>query len=428
MINIRKLNILLSYFMMVLLAIPIFKAPFWGSSYALIMAAIIGLWLITAIMIDSKAVCSNSLQLQVWLLIVFYIVCAVLNLGTIKCVLISITTPWCPMIIFLFYMKRRDYTGFKIIVKWAFVTLALTMVTTLYGLATNSYLSRVFGTLDVASRRSYMFQNVGDISFIYVAGLLFVLMASLLFTINEHIARKERNILLIVAISCFALAILGSSGITLMSVAVSSIIIMLYAVKNQRIRIVLIIMVITVSVIVYASGALREFFVQLSRESSNVYLSSKFSSIADSLSTGSATGDLGARLDRYANDWNLFINSFGFGIGPYYGGTGNVTSIYVADHSQLFADLARYGIIFLAYILILHKRFIRIMKELEDYCGIHYSIAPIVVCYAIMYCSQPIMSQPIMGYFVFIVWPGLPLLLSHRIPSKKNAYIHNDDH
>lgn len=409
--NIRKLNILLSYLMVSLLAIPIFKAPFWGTTYSLIMAAVMGLWLFTAIIYDSKAICSNIIQCQVWLLIFFYILCAVLDIGSIKNVIISITTPWCPMIVFLYYVRRSDYSGLRTIVKWSTITLVITIFTTLYGLISNEYLTRTWGTIGVGSKIQYMYQNIGDMGYVYVAGLMLILLLVLFPQIRK--VRSIKFMFLICMGGCLGLVFYGTSGITLITVSVSLICVFVYRIRDKRLRWCLVSCVILAAVILLLSGWFQNFFTWLSYETDNVYLQQKFLSISETLNSRSFYGDVKARTDLYYQNIKIFLESLGIGVGPYYGGSGASTStIFISEHTQLLADLARYGIIFLIYMMAIHKNFFRILKSIADRCGISYSIEPVMICYIMMYCLQPILQQVIIGYFVFLIWPGMPLLLS----------------
>ena len=153
------------------------------------------------------------------------------------------------------------------------------------------------------------------------------------------------------------------------------------------------------------SGIVADWIIALSQQIENEYISLKIQDIGLSLSGNAATGELAARTNLWVHDLEVFLGSYGLGIGSYYTGAGNGTYT-VADHSQLFGDLARYGILFFAFMCVLFLSYQKLIKRMMNECDVHINLNVVYLIFIVMYICQPIMSNYVIPMIFFFFIPA----------------------
>ena len=399
---------------------PFLQGIFFGRGYSLVMMMTMGGFVVTAILLDGRWLNKLSwLDLIIFFILGCYFILGLLGFGNIRSVMISVCTPYYAFAIFSFYYVTGRIAALKKVAGVIAAAILLTILTTLISMQTNPYIARESGALGISNRTQYLLQNVGGVAFVYTSGLMGVMMLSLFFGKRDR-AIKWPAIYLVGAAMCFYLAFTGSSGITLLSVITGLINIPL---QNRRgLGKALILTAVVILLILYYDQFVA-FLQELSYTIDNKYIAKKIGDVAKSLLNDTASGDVAARTTRYTYNIEVFLDSWAMGIGPIYGGGATpIFDVTVSEHTQLLADLARYGIIGAALSIFvfygMRARVLRVYSEL----GVRGSMDAFWVTFVLMYTLQPVFSGAIVASMVFLVFPAAPLIFLKAEKTPHSTY------
>lgn len=383
-----------------LMFLPIAQGYLVGTYYRLLLILTMGGWVATTFAVNrqwlAKLLPTAGLML---LLVLFYCVFVVLRIGNIAGMVTTIVPPYYAFFVFYFYYvsgKKRELATIGMIM---FAALLITLLTTISGLANDPYLYRESGGI-LDSAINYR-KNIGNVNHVYAAVLIAALVGCVLQSKTIKNKKLKFGAWCLLAV-CVYVGLTCSSAIALLCLILA----LVYLPLQRKPAVIQIGVVLAILILYLAlSGIVADWIIALSQQIENEYISLKIQDIGLSLSGNEATGELAARTSRWMHDFDAFLGSYGLGIGSYYTGAGNGTYT-VADHSQLFSDLARYGILFFAFTCILFLSYKKLIKRMMDECDVHIHLNAVYLVFIIMYVCQPIMSNYVIPMIFFFFLPA----------------------
>ena len=141
----------------------------------------------------------------------------------------------------------------------------------------------------------------------------------------------------------------------------------------------------------------------------NKYLAQKVYDIAITVKEGNAAGSFADRVVRWSADFQIGIYTFLIGAGPIYQGEAVGfwnTAYHVNDHSQLFGDFARYGIVFTVLIVVLFFKFQQKIDVIAKEEKLNCKFGAVWLMISIMYICQPIFLNYVIPVLMFFVIPS----------------------
>ena len=394
------LNSLCAVVSLCLMFLPIAQGYLAGSYYSLFLILSMGGWFVTAFCINPlwllKLLPTAALM---GILVLFYALTIAFGFGNIRDVATTILPPYYAFFVAYFYYISNNKKALAMLGLLLFAVFTATMITTTVGLADNPYVYRESG--GTLTSIPLLRQNIGLSHHIYSA----VLVAALLgcFLTARVIARKSYRIMTwALFVFCIYVGLTCSSAIALLCAVV---VLIYYPLQNKSLGIQIAVVVIAMIAFFLFSVPFAEWLQDLSGQIENEYISLKLNDIGRSLLGNSATGEVAARTDRWMIDFSAFLGSYGIGIGSYYIGGGNGEFV-ITDHSQLFADLGRYGIVFFVFMVVLFLSYTRLLKQMMRECGVQCKLTGFYLIFIIMYISQPIMSNYVIPMILFFFVPA----------------------
>lgn len=383
-----------------LMFLPIAQGYLIGTYYRLLMILTMGGWLATSLGVNRQWIVrllpTAGLML---LLVLFYCVFVVLRIGNIAGMATAVVPPYYAFFVFYFYYVSGNKRELATIGMIMFAALLITLLTTIAGLADDPYLYRESGGA-LTSAINYR-KNIGSVHHIYSAVLIATLMGCVLQSKMIKNKKLKFGAWCLFAI-CVYVGLTCSSAIALLCLVLA----LVYLPLQRKPTVVQIGVVLAVLILYLAiSGIVADWIIALSQQIENEYISLKIHDIGLSLSGNAATGELAARTSRWMHDFDVMLGSYGLGIGSYYTGAGNGVYV-VADHSQLFGDLARYGILFFAFTCILFLSYRKLINRMMDGCNVHINLNAVYLVFIVMYICQPIMSNYVIPMIFFFFLPA----------------------
>ena len=387
--------------------VPMFWGALAGRYLTYVYAVLLALW---AIDFGGCVLRRRNISYMYGLLLIYVfalILFAVMNVYNFRAYFITVFVALFPAMIYCQFESRIDDETARIAAGMLLLLFLVTFATTISGFIEDPYLVRNLVVTLHDQRFDYMARNVGNVGHVYTAGLLFVTCMTRLHNVPTYHRFKKVAFLVAMGLSA-TMVVMGSSGITLLSTIVGSV----WAVslkRENRLRFAIVAVVLILFLIFRESIA--DLLSSMSRSVGNAYISKKMLDLALSMTGGEAVGDVAARTDRYWASFKVFLNSFGLGVGPQYAQVyaGNI----VDGHSDLFASLARYGILWLIVMTAFFKKFCQRMECSSLMRTGHKSDnEPVIIAFLIMFVLQPIsMSEEIMAY-TFLVLPYFDLIFN----------------
>ena len=142
-------------------------------------------------------------------------------------------------------------------------------------------------------------------------------------------------------------------------------------------------------------------------EQGNEHLASRLYELVDFANGDlAATSDLASRFYFYQMSLKTFISRIIYGLGPFYfyGGTG------IGNHSQIFDDLARYGVIVVCIYILYIIHFKAWIKKIRDYSNREFYLDVPYVLFCLLSFINPTLILPILGLVLFMILPSLYFL------------------
>lgn len=394
------LNSLCAAVSLCLMFLPIAQGYLAGSYYSLFLILSMGGWFATAFCINPpwllKLLPTAALM---GILVLFYAVVTAFGFGNIRGVVTAVLPPYYAFFVAYFYYIGEKKKELAVLGMILFTAFTVTMITTTAGLADDPYLYRESG--GTLTSMSLLRQNIGLSHHIYSA----VLVAALLgcFLKSKVIVRKSHRIITwALFVFCIYVGLTCSSAIALLCAVL---VLIYYPLQDKSAVMQVAVVAIALILFLFLAEPAAKWIQDISKGIENEYISSKLYDIGRSLLGNSATGEVAARTDRWMIDFSACLGSYGIGIGPYYTGGGN-GKFFITDHSQLFADLGRYGIVFFVFTVILFVSYSRLLKTMLQDNGVECKLTAFYLIFIIMYISQPIMSNYVIPMVLFFFVPA----------------------
>ncbi len=400
------LNYIFAVLSVLLMVVPILQARMMGNVYTLVMATVMLSWVCTSYFLHTSWFLKlNKVYVLALLILAVYAFFFVLGMGNLRQVAVSIITPWYLFFVFYFYASTERTTLLGSICIWILIAFFITFITTIIGLIDNPASYREFESntemIHVNSTK-----NIGDVNHIYASVLIGSLLVSLLQgkCINS---RWVKWLAVLLSIMCFYLAFTCSTGIVVISAFLA---LALLVIQKCSVTTKLILYMVLIVVFVFFTEVIGNMICELAINIENRYIARKLYDVGIAFIGDGATGTLEARTDRWMADFQVFLESFGMGIGSYYLGASNGYA-EVVDHSQLFSDLARYGVFFFVLVAsffgVLWENTTQTIKKLNLNCD--FSV--IYIIFALMYVVQPVMGNFVLPCVMLLLVPSAPYIV-----------------
>jgi len=389
---------------LLLMIVPILQGYLFGTYYSFFMILTMGGWLASSFLLSLNFLKkTNGLFVAILCIPLLYIFFALLGLGNIRNMVINIAVPYYAYIVFFFYYTTKRKTGLAIIAGFVFSGFIITTISTLIAVFENPYITREIENVTIKIE-NYK-NNIGTVNHVYAASIIGILIACFLQG-GAFKKRMTKVLAVIIMIICFWLGITGSSGITLIATILACIYLLL---QKQKAYVRFFVVLLTGIFLLLVEEWIVLLLVNISQEIDNKYLAQKIYDIAQTMVEGDAVGSFSDRVVRWQADIQVGIDTFFIGAGPIYQGKaiGFWNTVYhVNDHSQLFGDFARYGILFTVFIICLFIKFQQQIKLIAKEEQINCKFGALWLMVSIMYISQPIFLNYI-----------IPVLLLFLVPS-----------
>lgn len=379
-----------------------------GRYLTLAYAVLLCIWIAELAFVHLTRGRTGRMLALVLVYILMLVVFAALNIFNFRGYLISVAVPLFPILAYSHYADYEDTKPLQTMAVILLVLLGVTFVTTVIGLDEEKYLLRVLPTLSVNERLSYYRRNIGSINHIYTAGLVLVTYFSKLKQLRKT-SFWIQLVALLIAVAAFLLVIKGSSGITVLACVVG---LVWFLLSRQKPAVRYILVIVLVFILLAGMDTLADGLKSLSQKVDNYYFSNKLADMAASLQGGEAMGDVAARTDGYKKCLETFIGSYGLGVGPQYGQVYAATT--VDGHSQLLADLARYGILWLVGVITVSVDFVKSIKQHNKAAGIEVDNGAVYATFLMMFAMQPALSNIEITAFMFMIMPFLDGFLQRK--------------
>ena len=365
-----------------------------------------GAWFLTTLSYSTQWISKiNKGMLGLLGLLAFYAIVLIIGEGNIRTHAVTILAPYYGFFVFYYYYSTNQNQTLGMIVKIVFAGLCVTFLTTL--LAEDQYAYREIKDIDMIIQSNYL-KNIGTTHHIYSGALVGTVLFS--FILAGDVVKKNSLILKVIGVLCFYLAITSSSAIAVVCsfIAIGGLLIQR---SNSVLRYVLVPCILLM--IFLLRVPIGEAIQNIGLSMDNKYMSKKLYDMGASIASGESTGELAGRTRLWMQDLNTFTDSYFMGIGSYYLGAGN--GMYsVTDHSQMFSDMARYGILFAIYIIFLFSRYIKLLNgmlrryELQCNLNVYYFV------FALMYVCQPVFTNFVIPTVFLFLIPGIVVIIGER--------------
>ncbi len=319
-----------------------------------IKLALFLLWLIFAILQNrSIKFLKNKRIYLIVAFIIFVFLTGAVSGGIVQNIGITFATllTYSPIIIFSFYLYKKDYNALYLITLISFIVLIICSIS-------SSYLFNIDKNMPVKLAQNSTDYGIIAIGEIYGLVNALSLISSFLFILllSKKLMYSYQSIFTILLLILFFIAIYTSRSsltvlITLFGYLLTIICVSWYTRKNRALgKIIIVISGITLILItfIFAKEYIGQAIMYISKSKSSKLLSRVYSvgeSMLGIVSKNSQSGFL-SRFDLITTSIKTFVSNPLFGINYLSGGNYyNLVNLGVGDHSQWFDMLAMYGLI-----------------------------------------------------------------------------------
>jgi hypothetical protein len=148
----------------------------------------------------------------------------------------------------------------------------------------------------------------------------------------------------------------------------------------------------------------------LANNINNRYISIRLNELSMFFASGRFVGDLAGRWRLYSRSLETFLNH-PFGIGPYYKNIIIEGNIGVGYHSQIFDDLARFGIFAIPIHLAFFVSYYKFLKNQWAKVGATSIALIVVILYAVILLLNLGTTSIYEGVMLFIILPIIPEMI-----------------
>lgn len=345
---IENMNLLFFILFLVWYILPILKVYLSGSIFNIIMTVDIIMFFITSYILAPE----KFLKLgKHTIIVIVCVLCYLLNIffrgdigNPIAFAKIGIIF-WIPVIMtnlaIHYYTKEKK----NFIIKAIMFCFIITLIPTLIALTKDNSIVRsmAYGGIDTQEDIENFRNNVGGFSFLY--GLV-VFIPILIYLLKEE---KNKIFLFILLLAALITLIKGSFSIAIIIVllSVGTLIFNYYKKRTSKVLIIFMLLLVLILTFDFAPNILNK----LSKYVENPYIKTRIIEVSNFLDNAdNAEGDLAGRFNLYGESLNTFIQHPLIGVGGYYYIENNNPGI--GYHSQIFDDMARYGITSLIFVVL----------------------------------------------------------------------------
>ena len=147
----------------------------------------------------------------------------------------------------------------------------------------------------------------------------------------------------------------------------------------------------------------------------NNTISTRLNELSLLLKFGNIVGDTAGRFDAYALSISTLFNN-PFGVGPYY--FSQEARDFIGKHSQIFDDLARYGVVALAFYCVFLKRYYSLIKEKWSKIGVSSIAGSITIVYVALLLLNIGFRSAEESVIMLFILPELPEIVLYRKEKK----------
>jgi|SRR5690625_1988245 len=398
---------------------PVFRAYFYGTFFNAIIIGLIGVWLLTAILLNPKWIFQWNLHLIiVTIQIIGFIIMALLGIGGGALAYMKIGVSfWFTLYVYHFYASL----GWRMVIgrigTLVLISLFITGITTLIGLISIPSAARMLTSSSTLVEDNFMLnsKNIGGFDFVY--GLIIFIPTLISFMIFRR-TRGKINLLklsfLLLIILIFYITLKSSFTIALISLILGIVLGLISKMKPRSI-----ILVIILSCVVYQllpNETLGGYLNKVAYNLENPYVSERLHDIGNNLKgVQSTSSHLSNRTILYDMSFNTFIDHPITGVGPYY----YVSGVGVGYHSQILDDLARYGVFGLSFYLLFFYTFYKYINKQWKKLDFNGNLFVSLLIFLFVSFLNPTFSSQTISIIVFFLLPALPDIVRYLVESSK---------
>jgi len=387
---------------------PIFRAYFYGTFFNAIIIGLIGVWLLTAILLNPKWIFQWNLHLIiVTIQIIGFIIMALLGIGGGALAYMKIGVSfWFTLYVYHFYASL----GWRMVIgrigTLVLISLFITGITTLIGLISIPNASRMLTSSATLIEDNFILnsKNIGGFDFVY--GLI-IFIPTLISFILFNKKKGETNLLvlpfLFLIMLTFFITLKSSFTIALFSLILGGVLGLISKTKPQNI-----ILVIILTCLVYQllpKETLGSYFNQVAYNVENPYVSERIQDIGNNLKgIQSTSSHFTMRATLYDMSFNTFMNHPITGVGPYY----YVSGVGIGYHSQILDDLARYGVFGMAFYSLFFYTFYQYINKQWKNLDFNGNLFVSLLVFLFVSLLNPTFSSQTISIIVFFLLPALP--------------------
>ena len=397
-INFLALIIFIAWYIL-----PLSKAYFSGMLANIVMVGMLGIFFITAFMLNSKEFFKSGKHS---LIVIICIICYVVNMvirrdvgnaiGYAKVGIIF----WIPVIMSNMFLHYYDDSKKRKLIIFFIICFILTTIPTMIELTKDQGAIRAltYGGIDTVEDYARIKNNVGTFSYVY--GLA-ILIPFFVYLFKEN--KNKKWLLLILVLSIITL--IEASFTIGMIIAVIGCIILYLNNNKHSVQKKLIIVLISVLLIVIFITYLPNLLIYIGNNIENEYFQQRFLEIANFIDNpeNSAEGDLAGRIELYTKSFKTFLEHPIIGVGGYYYIENNNPGI--GYHSEILDNMARYGIFSLVFVIAFFYYYRKYLLQISKSTKAKKIINTIIFSIIILAFINPCFNNEWISIIVFVLLP-----------------------
>ena len=395
--------------------LPIFCAEYAGEKIRLIFSSFLVVAVgVSILKVKGKAIVNKEGMILITLLIISFFVMDLVDYKEAHTYFSVILIFWLTYFLNIFMGTKSK----ERLVKCLLLIFFITAVTSSIGVLINNDAARTIA--HAISDRSLQI----EISKKNIAGIyLFQALVCATPAIVTILAYLKKNFLIFIYLLLMLITLINASFSIALLVFFALFIIDLFVKSFQQVKKIegiwkLIIVVLFIILFVFAGKKIMLGFSEMIGVDKVAERITELSTILFDSSNSVMTGDATERVALYKASWNTFLNHWLFGVGPYYSFVKFQNGI--GFHSQILDDLARFGIIAIAFYICFFRTYYKLLKKNWSLLGTNTVAITITIAYMLFLLLNLGFRSHYESVIMFLVIPNLPLLIEkHQV---KSAY------
>lgn len=164
----------------------------------------------------------------------------------------------------------------------------------------------------------------------------------------------------------------------------------------------------------------EQVLIYFAERTNNGRIHDRLLSLANTLASGAAEGDLKSRVELYGASLDTFLRH-PFGVGPEYTYVDYQNGI--GYHSQILDDMARYGIFALAFYVAFFAGYYKLVRAQWSKINMEQVAWPVVTLYICFLIFNPGFTSAHESVMMLFMIPTIPIVVQARNNRKKKAEI-----